>query len=116
MIAPAMSPEEWTEALSWPHGVKDYIVGPAERVGYGDDSCADMARLIALANAALPDHDPRKITWAMVALLNAMIGRTRDTLRFDGSPDGRLAWVGLLHVVQLADALASYLPPREKTL
>jgi hypothetical protein len=106
MIASAMSPEEWTEALSWPHGVKDYIVGPADRVGYGDDSCADMARLIALANAALPDTDPRKITRAMVERLYGLANVLRDVHRMN---------IDAEQCESLADALASYLPPREGT-
>ena len=48
-IRPALTPEEWADALAWPHGLKDYLVRPAERIGYGDDAPSDLHRVAALA-------------------------------------------------------------------
>lgn len=67
---PAFTPEEWSR-----------IVDP------GSDSPQANARTIALANAALPDSDLRKLTHERL-----------DSLSGD---------------VTLIEALRSYLPPRE---
>ena len=57
--------------------------------------------LIAMSNAALPDDDQRKITWTKI---DAMRSNARDA-EADGM-DGSVT-------LAFADALASYLPPRE---
>lgn len=70
--------------------------------------------LIALANAALPDDDPRKITWAMVDAIRKSshdIEAEHDT---PGSPlyDDYVLWEQFTALDGSADVLASYLPPR----
>ena len=66
----------------------------------------DVPAAIAYLNAALPDDDPRKITWAMVDELRGVAGdyeyRGLDPCPFDT-------------LNAYADALASYLPPRDNS-
>jgi hypothetical protein len=62
--------------------------------------------LVALANAALPDTDPRKITreWVRkIREVSEQYENTWDDTKGGSYPDPLL--------VQIADALASYLPP-----
>lgn len=64
-------------------------------------------RLIALANAALPDTDPRKITRETVSALRiAAIALDMDAAAFDVDNNAHAQAVRAL-----AAALASYLPP-----
>lgn len=63
------------------------------------------AEKIALANAALPDSDPRKITWAMVQMIRTLAEEHQD----DGDYDEMVAHIAAGNAI--ADALASYLPP-----
>lgn len=99
-IEPVLTPLEWHEALNWPSGVVDYLVAPAERVGFGKDSPGDLAALIALANAALPDDDAHKITRDDVSQIILFADFVRKE-----SPD---AWKRGLRI---AYKLLSYLPP-----
>ena len=97
-IEPALTPEEW-HILRLRSAGK--MIGETVR-GFlvFDQYKEDQVAAIAVANAALPDSDPHKITWAMV-----------DDLR---EVDGRLDDDALRPlVVRIADVLASYLPPRE---
>jgi hypothetical protein len=68
----------------------------------------DLAALIALANAAMNDEDPRKFTREhVVALRSATEELARD---YDAvATDARSARAGLLD--DLADAIESFLPP-----
>jgi len=119
VIPPALTAEEWansefashyglaTTSLEVDHkgrvfahsemADEDIVVILNEAV----DARAVLPKFIALANAALPDGDPRKITWAMV-----------DELRewATGFDDPR---PGQETLAAIADALGSYLPPRE---
>jgi len=117
MIPPALTAKEWSEALAWRFGITDYLVRPAELLGGGQNSPSDLARVIALANAALPDDDPRKITWAMAddareAYRSAVILATHAQNSGDETERQRYRALAIRYAV-LADALASYLPPRE---
>ena len=77
-ILPALGPEEW-EARR--HGAM-YVVkdAGAPRLIMHDDGdhpatvsrADDLFAMIALANDALPDEDPRKITWALLTRVQAM--------------------------------------------
>jgi hypothetical protein len=76
-ILPALGAQEWEERR---HGAM-YVVkdgGPprlvmAEGGHLATVSCADdLFAVIALANDALPDDDPRKITWALLTRVQAM--------------------------------------------
>ena len=89
-IEPAIDAKTWGEIIA--------AGGPAKHNSIVADAAPDeYAFCLALFNAALPDDDPRKITWAMVDDLRDMSRRTTTA--------------GRRH--QIADALASYLPPRE---
>jgi len=67
------------------------------------------ARILALCNDALPDADPRKLTWAMVDGLRKWAD-TEDTLErlMDAGRTGVDS--GLARAI--ADAIESHLPPR----
>jgi hypothetical protein len=76
-ILPALDPNEWEERRRG----RLYVVqdGAAPRLVMDDgDHVATVSRaddlfaMIALANDALPDDDPRKITWALLTRVQAM--------------------------------------------
>lgn len=98
--------QEWHE---WLHGGRKSGGLPAEiealktEGGMTDSEIANsFAKEIARANAALPDDDPRKITWEMV-----------DELRFASERNEREGDVDLAGSLnRIADILARYLPPR----
>lgn len=93
-IEPALTEKEWADAKKY--GADNF------RVDAGPLSWFEPSEVIALANAALPDTDPRKITRFRVEALRAA-ALALDT-----------AGVNVLHaiVVQaMADVLSSYLPP-----
>jgi hypothetical protein len=99
-IPPALTASEWAKQ-------EEGDLGGFRIVGRGIDGPHYLAVLIARANAALPDEDPRKIRREHVRLL-------RDAA--DALPEeGRATALGLdtnasrLH--EFADALESYLPP-----
>lgn len=94
-IPPALTKEEWAFADRHRALIAPEILGDPM-------FATEAAKVIATNNAALPDGDPRKITWAMVDALQdfaetipALLSGTQAPFR------------------ALADALASYLPPRE---
>lgn len=126
-IEPALTPEEWAagraELLEGGDGVQDVIVldsGPdrIEWVGLPARTLSDgrvmlrtsfpddLAIVIALANAALPDGDPRKITRANVVDL----GDAATQIEEEGG--GGHVWRAehVARLRQFADALDSYLP------
>lgn len=128
-IAPALTAEQWAELAS-PH---DYVVIPNLDAGEFDAwldpldglslrgwhvdgtldvSSASVPALIALANAALPDGDPRKITQEMVDDLHKTV---RDTLfacgEFCISKDNCDCNERAARVEGYVAALASFLPP-----
>lgn len=117
-IEPALSPDEWENPadvgyFDWDSGIVDVSADafrPAKL----------PAKLIALANAALPDSDPRKITRETVRRLSALAGHLENVNDMsqeigDGyAPD---VWQsaemeqGITLLRAIADALESYLPP-----
>lgn len=92
----AMTPEEWDR-------LPDREEWRAVRMDAAGYSAAEMddaiAHDIAIQNAMLSDDDPRKFTWAKLDELRRCIAST-------GHADESEA-------TQLADAIASYLPPRD---
>lgn len=88
-------------------------------IDIGDWRAENLPALIALANAALPDDAPHKITWQMVDRLRIAEGHRKTCPRYmmlsdyegDSSvpPCDCLAVENANHV---ADILASLLPPR----
>lgn len=109
MIPPALTPEEWAKVQRdtlMPYDAFDAI----SAFGMSRPSNADSAvALIALANAALPDRDPRKITRADVDALRQLAGTVRiptgDGMTFL-TPGGGPPWA-----TALAAKLAALLPP-----
>lgn len=118
-IEPALSETEWAERgdpvvsgyIDWGMQVVDVRSG----CGYGGNKEQErrfIPGLIALANAALPDSDPRKITREKITAL-------RSAAHFLENADGRLAvawsaddnpWHKLAAELRAtADALESYL-------
>ena len=133
-IAPALSADEW---LGQPVDVglglvklylddsSTHATDDTEVLGYGpvylramwhsandEHTLSHMPAIIALANAALPDDDPRKLTRAKVRMLR-VAADVLDALAKD--TDVRAAGVERLmaaaYLRNHADALESYLPP-----
>lgn len=98
-IPPALSPEEWAEPANvgyfdWPNGIVDVSSDtPPDRL---------PAQIIALANAALPDSDARKITREKIKMLRDYAA---DITRIGGGRHGG-------ELDHLADELEAYLPPK----
>lgn len=90
-LAPALTPEGWADAAKYGVDILRAECGP---IGY-----VKAAEVLALANHALPDSDPRKITRGVVEM---MLRAAWDV------PDGYSVNVSLAN---FADALQSYLPP-----
>jgi hypothetical protein len=97
-MKPALTAEEWASKRFPLH------IRVEEAV---DEACArDGYALMALCNAALPDDDPRKFTWADVDNLRIIIGALKETGH--DVDDGNVvpAWESL------ADRIAALLQPR----
>lgn len=108
-IEAALSMDEWANRSVTRFDVQPIVVVnlPGDSIAIRIDSSGSivaekpgtLAAIMAMANDALPDTDPRKITWALVKHL-------RDTAYT--AADG---YSGPTWLADLADALASYLPP-----
>lgn len=108
-IAPALEPEEWKHRRSGAVSI-DYVDGETHIVVTDPDGeivsvsgPAEVFALTALANDALPEGDPPKITRETVQLLEAL---TADTWVGHRAAEGRNA------LAQLARSLTALLPPR----
>jgi hypothetical protein len=53
-VKAAITPEGWAQALAWPHGVDDFIIRPAELLGYGKNEPHHLHYVAALALHAQP--------------------------------------------------------------
>ena len=101
-IPPALSPEEWQQRATTDRAVGMHVndfgfVVSGSRLGsHAVVVGRDVSEVIALANDAMNDEDPRKFTWAQVGRLRGIA----DTLGDDGAE--------FLH--DLADVVSSYLP------
>ena len=114
-IEPALSAEEWTNVLhpqiprgfpEEPDDVESIADAIASRASYRCDF-KDWPQTLALANAALPDDSPYKITRADVAMLGECEIRQQvggDHTDWDRLDDTRQA---------LAAKLEALLPPQE---
>jgi hypothetical protein len=75
-IRPALAPEEWARRRSGPISVHHMADGDALVITHGKDtsirSTEELCALMALANDALPDGEPRKITRAWVTRIQTM--------------------------------------------
>ena len=120
VIRPALEPEEWKQRRSGPIsldviGSFDYVVieGPqGETVTV--TGTEEIFALISLANDALPEHDPRKITHSWLARVEAI----RDMIR-DMADRGDPTLAPLRRELsdgwdQMAQVLSAILPPTER--
>ena len=116
-IRPALEPGEWRERRSGPISLdvidrNDYIViegpsGETVKVSGADEIFA----LISLANDALPEDDPRKITHGWLARIETIRDMIRDFAdRGDASlaPERRELAAGW---DQMAQVVSAILPP-----
>lgn len=122
-IKPALSAEEWADVQSYQTGCTVFRggvsaspldMGKRVRLGGGDDDgCIEIGKVeapfvIALANAALPDDDPRKITPALVEYLRTAAHDAEA--RHDES--GEMSdYEEQQQLLAWAEAISSYLPP-----
>src|SRR5690349_10334096 len=103
-IEPALTPEEWKHD----ERVAAFAREPGSRLLMGDrDDDRSCHRLMALANAALPDDDPRKITRDDIVLL---LNLSRGIATFYNQGDERNMAVRD-QTRALAAKLAAFLPP-----
>jgi hypothetical protein len=118
-IQSALTDEEWERRVidrihgtdhSGPYAYSRFVKGdpasPSLAVDSADWTPDALPALIALANATLPDSDPRKITRRHTSLLRVAVG----AMWSGKDRNNRPAAVAL---DRLADTLESYLPPEE---
>jgi hypothetical protein len=125
-IEPALSADEWGEqAVDWPGAPKARaeIAPTSETARHRTDerwlrivakqgdtwpevniAATNLPALIALANAALPDSDPRKITRHTLWIIRKL----REDAYIDPQHPGALAF--MRETETLVSALESYLP------
>lgn len=94
-IPPALSEEDRADLERY--GVDDFCEARAFQ--------GEWAKVIAAANAELPDSDPRKITRAMVVAIQA--GACAATTHYGEERDEEVC----RSLSAIAAVLASYLPP-----
>jgi hypothetical protein len=116
-IRPALEADEWASRQRC-FGSREVVEvlpcadGPRVRVSTPDETLDvsggdELAALIALANCALSDDDPRKLSWRYVTLL-------RDVARDRSAPSGGASQAVVELLRQLANVIESYLPERER--
>jgi hypothetical protein len=107
-VKPALSAEEWAQIPRSLHGSGVLVIDSID--GMRLRQTDTLARIMALANAALPVDHPQKLTWEMVDALRESARVHQDEYGFDKRPK---------HVAQRAlglaaiDGIAALLPPRE---
>lgn len=122
-LKPALTPEEWRDAEVRPAFAQARDRNPAadaifqfyaDKYGYADYlKQDDLPKVIALANAALPDDSPYKITPLDVERLRNAARSMRA-----GIPVPAFAPLDYLttgDLLRLADKLAAILPPETPT-
>jgi hypothetical protein len=113
-IEPALTSEEWAEIRDHPeiagYTALEQVIARNTCDGGSFTGVNDPSPIIAACNAMLDDNDPRKITWAMVDALRKW-AKTEGELMDSGDAGRTGVDIGIAE--DLADALASYLPPRE---
>ena len=102
-IEPVLSPEEWARVAK--DDVRVVLAFPSENAEAPDERIMVTSEwapdLIALANHGLADDDPRKITREWIALL------------YKAAKFGDIDGADFSALKSVAEALESYLPPRE---
>jgi hypothetical protein len=115
-IRPALEVDEWATRQRC-FGRREVVEvlpcadGPRVRVSTPDETLDvsggdELAALIALANCALSDDDPRKLSRRYVTLL-------RDVAHDRSAPSGDASQAVVELLRQLANVIESYLPERE---
>lgn len=112
-IPPALTPEEWRartdgSEFALPHVFEDergrrvryYVDYGNTYGGYESLSGDGLPEMIALANAALPDGDPRKLTWDDVRMLEELASEPADGFTVPAEK-----------IRNLASRVAALLPP-----
>jgi hypothetical protein len=120
-IEPALTAGQWGPM---PPRVANYTLsngaivhlGPREigiQDNWGEAAAAPLAAVIALANHALPDSDPRKITRTQINALRfaAVALREKGEKMLAAGISPGIEDEQAFTVDKLADALESYLPP-----
>lgn len=105
----ALTPEQWALALE--HGVgedglQDYLIRPAEQLGYGDNSPA-----MRIAVAALCLKSCEFFTWEDVDAIRSAVS-TWTGMRDDGAGAEYVGDKYWPRLETLADRIAALLPPR----
>jgi hypothetical protein len=128
-VAPAITRDEWRDqrktygrgehrndiALVWDFDPKDgWLRSVVLDIEYGGNACQirreTLPALLVLANHALPNDDPRKITHEMVAALQHEISKKCE--RMEAAPvSGQ--WPHMDALMDLSNALTALLPPRD---
>lgn len=101
-IEPALTPDEWATKTSGDFSIDGNQLWGQDEQRRGN-CWIDAAKAIALANAALRNDDPRKITREMIdALVAAWMKFGQTSVITD-------------RLLIIAEALQSYLPPGEQS-
>lgn len=114
-IEPALTSEEWASPPDALDGYVNFAGGTVDvrlgsKMGTTGTLEQDIAKLIALANAALPSDDPRKFTHLDVEALRET-ARVEERALYTVMGPGRDNYIERLR--RLADVLESYLPPEK---
>lgn len=111
-ITPALSEEQWARSAD---GVEEFVWNGRtfSNAGMADDEAART--VAALANAALPDDDPRKITRADVENLKQIVWELKQGVRDEppNNPDRVGKYARGDAAFSLAAKLAALLPPEK---
>jgi hypothetical protein len=116
-IRPALEADEWANRQRC-FGSREVVEvlpcadGPRVRVSTADETLDvsggdELAALIALANCALSDDDPRKLSWRYATLL-------REVAHDRSARSGGASQVVVELLRQLATVIESYLPEGEE--
>jgi hypothetical protein len=109
-LKPALDAEGFADAVdgyvAFDVGILDVTASISPIATYA----AFTAGVMALANAALPEGDPRKITWADVGALR-FVASDSENLGWRDDPNPELGQT-IFRARRLADKLAALLPPR----
>ncbi|GJG86923.1 hypothetical protein tb265_21040 [Gemmatimonadetes bacterium T265] len=114
VVAPALAPAEWDQALESPEAVPALLEQHVQAAAAlpPEDATEHLRAALALANHMLPDDNPRKITWGTVDALRSALVVYHDAVGSTFGPLGvrRHPWRAM---AATTEALGSLLPPRE---
>ncbi len=112
-VAPALDAAEWDQALGSPEAVPALIEQHVQAAAAlpPEDATEHLRAALALANHALPDDHPRKITWGAVDALRSALVVYHDAVGSTFGPLGvrRHPWRAMAATTEILGAL---LPPR----